>query len=58
VTEKRRIEAVVTSLDEKKPGEEVYDHQAFWEVLQYIGPGKPCGPQERRTYTYKAQRFV
>ncbi|RDJ94094.1 hypothetical protein B4Q13_17225 [Lacticaseibacillus rhamnosus] len=58
VTEKRRIEAVVTSLDEKKRGDEVYDHGTYWEVLEYIGPGKPVGPQGHRSYTYRAQRFV
>jgi hypothetical protein len=57
VTEKRRIEAVVTSVEEKKPGGEVYDHGALWEVVEYIGPGEPCGPQQRPTYTYRAKRF-
>jgi hypothetical protein len=57
VTEKRRIEAVVTSVEEKKPGDEVYDHGVFWEVVEYIGPGEPWGPQQRQTYTYKAHRF-
>jgi hypothetical protein len=59
VTEKRRIEGVVTSVleGEKKPGEEVYDHGFYWEVLEYIGPGKPSGPLGLSTCMYKAQRF-
>jgi hypothetical protein len=57
VTEKRRIEAVVTSLEEKKPGGEVYDHGVVWEVVEYIGPGEPYGTQQRPTYTYRAKRF-
>jgi hypothetical protein len=57
VTTKERIETVVTSTEDTAPGRYVWDSGHDWEVIEYLGPGKPFGPRDLPTYVYRVFRY-
>jgi hypothetical protein len=57
VTEKPRIDAEITSTEEKTAGEEVFHGGNFWVVIKCLGTGEPYGPRKLTTYVYQAFRY-